>query len=91
MSTLNALHTVLTQARSGQCGINMLAQQFRETLRAQQPALPARYGEVLERILTQLESSALFSEESCSFSQADLLQALGDWLAKAEAAAGQAA
>jgi hypothetical protein len=40
---------------------------------------------VLERILTQLESSALFTEESCSFSQTDIVNALGDWLSKARA------
>lgn len=90
MTTLNALHATLTQTRSGQTSISVLAQQFREAMRTQQPALPPRYHEVLERILTQLESSAFFSEESCSFSQADLLTALGDWLDKAEAAARNA-
>jgi hypothetical protein len=40
---------------------------------------------VLERVLNQLESAALFTEESCSFSQADMAAALGDWLAKARA------
>jgi len=50
-----------------------------------QPALPARYLDVLDRVLSQLESSALFTEESCSFSQADMLGALRDWLHKARA------
>jgi hypothetical protein len=31
----------------------------------------------------RLESSALFSEESCSFSQSSLLDQLDAWLAKA--------
>jgi hypothetical protein len=36
-------------------------------------ALPPRYSEVLLNLLDRLESSALFSEESCSFSQKDLV------------------
>jgi hypothetical protein len=41
--------------------------------------------DVLERLLNQLESAALFTEESCSFSQADMVGALVDWLSKAMA------
>ncbi|MEK9804147.1 MAG: hypothetical protein VW475_12150 [Curvibacter sp.] len=48
-------------------------------------ALPPRYGEVLLGLLDRLESSALFSEESCSFSQRDLLDSLQLWLDKARA------
>ena len=46
-------------------------------------ALPPRYGEVLLNLLDRLESSALFSEESCSFSQKDLLDNLKVWADKA--------
>ena len=46
-------------------------------------ALPPRYGEVLPNLLDRLESSALFSEESCSFSQKDLLDNLQVWVDKA--------
>ncbi|MDH6593568.1 hypothetical protein M2165_003457 [Variovorax sp. TBS-050B] len=46
-------------------------------------ALPPRYGEVLLNLLDRLESSALFSEESCSFSQKDLLDNLQAWADKA--------
>jgi hypothetical protein len=48
-------------------------------------ALPARYREVLLNLLDRLESSALFSEESCSFSQKDLLDSLQMWVDKARA------
>ena len=48
-------------------------------------ALPPRYGEVLLNLLDRLESSALFSEESCSFSQKDLLDNLQAWADKARA------
>ena len=46
-------------------------------------ALPPRYTEVLLGLLDRLESSALFSEESCSFSQKDLLDSLQMWVDKA--------
>jgi len=51
-------------------------------------ALPPRYGEVLLNLLDRLESSALFSEESCSFSQKDLLDNLSLWVDKARAQLG---
>jgi len=38
---------------------------------------------VLLGLLDRLESSALFSEESCSFSQKDLLDNLQVWVDKA--------
>ena len=46
-------------------------------------ALPPRYSEVLLNLLDRLESSALFSEESCSFSQKDLVANLTMWVEKA--------
>jgi hypothetical protein len=48
-------------------------------------ALPPRYREVMEDLLGRLESGSAFSEESCSYSQDDLLGALEDWLNKAQA------
>jgi len=45
--------------------------------------LPPRFGEVLEAILTRLESAAAFGEESCSFSVGDLRVQLSLWLDKA--------
>jgi len=46
-------------------------------------ALPVRYATVLSDLLDRLESSALFTEESCSFSRKDLLESLQMWLDKA--------
>jgi hypothetical protein len=51
-------------------------------------ALPPRFGEVLEAILTRLESAASFGEESCSFSVGDLRGQLSLWLDKAAARLG---
>lgn len=51
------------------------------------PGLPPRYIAVLEKLLAPLEASAMFSEESCSFSRSDLTASLAQWLAHAEQAA----
>lgn len=48
--------------------------------------LPPRYAEVLQGLLDRLESGALFSEESCSFSQKDLIANLQVWVEKAATA-----
>ncbi len=48
-------------------------------------ALPERYTQVLHGLLDRLESSALFAEESCSFSQKDLTDSLQMWIDKAGA------
>lgn len=85
MDRLSALEPTLTAYQQGQLPLAALASQWREAVRAHQPPLPERYGQVLERLLSQLESSALFTEESCSFSQADMMGALADWLQRARA------
>ncbi|MDP3226396.1 MAG: hypothetical protein Q8N13_00255 [Acidovorax sp.] len=53
-------------------------------------ALPQRYADVLLGLLDRLESSALFSEESCSFSQKDLVDSLQMWVDKARGLLEQA-
>jgi hypothetical protein len=47
--------------------------------------LPPRYAEVWQGLIDRLQSGALFSEESCSFSQTELIDSLAMWLDKAEA------
>lgn len=44
--------------------------------------LPEKYGAALENVLSRVESSSLFTEESCSFSKKDLANALSIWLEK---------
>ena len=86
-NNLNALGQSLAQLRADALGVAAFCAQAR----AQEPllaALPPRYGEVWLGLLDRLESSALFSEESCSFSQSALLDNLELWLQKA---AGQLA
>jgi hypothetical protein len=48
-------------------------------------SLPPKFEEVWLGLLDRLESSALFNEESCSFSQTDLLDSLEMVLDKVEA------
>ncbi len=72
---------------------SLTASALSHTARAQTDllaALPPRYAEVLHGLLDRLESSALFSEESCSFSQKDLLASLQMWVDKARALLEQA-
>ena len=81
-SSLSALGQSLAQLRAGALGVAAFCAQAR----TQEPllaALPPRYGEVWLGLLDRLESSALFSEESCSFSQSALLDNLDLWLQKA--------
>ena len=76
------LGQALEGVRQGNCRIAELSAcaQAATALRAQ---LPERFGTVLDELLNRLESSALFSEESCSFSQKDLLAGLQLWADKA--------
>ncbi|MFM8637995.1 MAG: hypothetical protein ACKOER_09775 [Betaproteobacteria bacterium] len=67
-----------------------LCTDFRNTAR-NWPGLPPRFFTVLETLLQPLESSALFSEESCAFSRHDLAASLRPWLHAAEVKAPWAA
>lgn len=82
---LSTLPATLDDFARGAMTLSDLARNWRDAASTHEPALPQRYVDVLERILNQLESAALFTEESCSFSQQDMVAALGDWLAKARA------
>jgi hypothetical protein len=79
---LQPVHDALQAFEQGDLSASALS----ERARAQADllaALPPRYSEVLHGLLDRLESSALFSEESCSFSQKDLVDSLGMWVDKA--------
>ena len=79
---LQQLKSGFTQLAQSQGNASSLGQQARAANTLLQ-TLPPRYGEVLLNLLDRLESSALFSEESCSFSQKDLLANLQGWIDKA--------
>ena len=59
---LNELSPTLDAFTQGKLSLSDLAIQWRSAAKAHEPALPARYIEVLERVLSQLESAALFTE-----------------------------
>lgn len=80
---LSELVDTLPAFACGDLSVPDLARMWRDAAEQHEPALPERYVEVLERLLNQLESAALFTEESCSFSQADMAAALQDWLRRA--------
>ena len=82
--TLDALLGQLEACTQGQLGVAQLSQHWRDG--AATLPLPPRFGEVLGHLLDRLEASALFSEESCSFSQQDLLSGLRTWADKARQA-----
>ena len=84
-----ALQAGLSQLRSGALGAHGLSELGR-TQEVLLEALGPRYREVLLQLLDRLESSALFSEESCSFSQQGLLDNLQIWLDKAHGRLGTA-
>ncbi len=79
---LQALQDGLDQFRAGALTAHALSEQARSQ-RDLLAALPAKFAEVLHQLMDRLESSALFSEESCSFSQRDLVDSLQMWVDKA--------
>lgn len=86
MTRADDLAASIAAWRSGQLTVTALAAQWRSAAAAW-PGLPPRYAAVLEQLLAPLEASALFSEESCSFSQTDLADNLAQWLDHARRAA----
>lgn len=87
--TLHQLGDSLEAIRQGTLSVA----DFCRTWRAQSAllsALPPRFTEVMEDLLGRLEAGSLFPEESCSFSQIDLLATLDVWLDKAQQALAEA-
>ncbi len=79
---LQAFREALEQFRAG----GLAAHALSEGARGQQEllaTLPDTFTVVLHQLMDRLESSALFSEESCSFSQRDLIDSLLMWADKA--------
>lgn len=82
LETLDVLEASLGRYRRGELGTHDFTALWRREAAAL-TLLPPAFGEVLEGVLMRLESSGLFTEESCSFSREDLLANLDVWLAKA--------
>lgn len=79
---LDALQNALQQLRNDGMRVSDFAQ-LADQQQGLAAALPARFNEVLSQLLNRLESAALFTEESCSFSQKELLDSLQLWIDKA--------
>jgi hypothetical protein len=82
-SYMQSIQAALDAMRAGSLNVQAFSTQVRS--QAEGLPLPERYGQVLGDLLDRLESSALFSEESCSFSQSGLLDNLQLWVDKARA------
>jgi hypothetical protein len=80
---LAALETGLQQLRGGTLTVAAFSRLARDQT-GLLASLPAKFEPVLQHVLDRLESSALFSEESCSFSQTELLDSLQQWLDHAQ-------
>jgi hypothetical protein len=83
LDTLSRMTDALTASSRGDLSQSEMIRLWR-SVGATLP-LPDKYGEVLGNLLDRIEASALFSEESCSFSQKDLLASLQMWADKARA------
>ncbi len=81
-TTLDTLQSALDAARRGDMPLAELTGLWRAQA-AQLTTLPPRFAAVLDQLLMPIESGSLFTEESCSFSQHDLLQSLEHWLNRA--------
>jgi hypothetical protein len=88
--TIQLLRTALGATQNNGSTVAALCQAWRAQT-ALLSALPPRFAEVAENFLGRLEAGSLFSEESCSFSQQDLLDHLHVWLDQAQLALGRTA
>lgn len=81
-ATVAALIRELDAVRAGRLDSNSVVKTLRDAHELA-AALTPRHARALDEILTRMESGSLFSEESCSFSQHDLHDALAAWLTHA--------
>lgn len=81
-AALVAMQERLNQSRDGRLSANDLSQ-WALAQQSLLEALPSPFRAVLQDLLNRLEAAAMFSEESCSFSQKDLFESLQLWLDKA--------
>mgnify|MGYP000305369127 CR=1 FL=1 len=83
LDTLTRMTDALTACAQGSLQQNEMIQLWRSG--AANLPLPEKFGVVLGDLLDRIESSALFSGESCSFSQQGLFDNLQLWADKARA------
>ncbi len=82
---IEKMRSQLVSFQAGQLQLSAMSETFREDFSQVVDQLPPGFTTVLHDVLDRLEASSLFSEESCSFSQHDLIAHLQTWLDKAQA------
>jgi hypothetical protein len=83
LDTLTRMTTALTACTQGDLPPQDMVRLWRSD--AASLSLPEKFGIVLGNLLDRIEASALFSGESCSFSQQGLFDNLQLWADKAKA------
>lgn len=83
LDTLTRMNTALAACARGDLPQQEMIRLWRSG--AAHLPLPEKFGVVLGDLLDRIESSALFSGESCSFSQQSLFDNLQLWADKARA------
>ncbi len=82
LDTLSRMTAALDACTRGELPQNDMIQLWRHG--AATLPLPEKFGVVLADLLDRIEASALFSGESCSFSQQGLFDNLQLWASKAQ-------
>ncbi len=82
LGSLDALARAAASLKQGELDAKLFAQTVADSSELI-AALPPAFERVMNDIVTRLEASALFGGESCSFSHADLYNALDHWLERA--------
>ncbi|SFB09410.1 hypothetical protein SAMN04515620_11738 [Collimonas sp. OK607] len=88
--TIQLLRDAVSALQNNGSSVASLCQTWRAQA-ALLSSLPPRFAEVAENFLERLETGSLFTEESCSFSQQDLLDHLHGWLDQAQLALNRTA
>lgn len=87
-AAIAAMQERLSQLQQGQLNASELSEWARAQTALLQ-SLPPQFDQVLQDLLNRLEAGAMFTEESCSFSQRDIINSLQLWLDKAAARLGK--
>jgi len=82
--TLARMRSALEDHLGGTLPATGLVKAWRDAAPALQ--LPPVFGQAMEELLRRLEMSAVFAQDSCSFSSTAVTDQLGRWLDKAGAA-----
>ena len=80
---LQAIAQQVQALRDGQGSVDTLISQS-TSAHELRSTLPAAFATVIDNLTDRLQASALFTEESCSFSRTDLIDSLQLWVDKAQ-------